>query len=189
MTTRKTAAARHRPDAAPSRGVMRRSYASTVRLSASPEAVFERLDDQTRLAEHMEQPSPMMGGGRMTYEFDPGRGQVVGSHIRMGGSAFGLSLFVDEVVTERDPPRRKVWRTVGDTRLIVVGAYEMGFEIQSEAAGSKLRVWIDYDLAPTATGRWFGSILAPVYARWCVGRMASDAAEHFSLPALRLTAA
>jgi len=127
----------------------------------------------------------MMGGGRMSYEFDAGRGQIIGSHIKMGGSAFGLSLFVDEVVTERRPPNRKVWRTVGATRLIVVGAYEMGFEIQPEAAGSKLRVWIDYDLAPTAMGRWFGPVLAPFYARWCVGRMASDAAAHFSLPADR----
>jgi hypothetical protein len=164
---------------------MKRSFEAVVEIAAPPELAFDRLDDQTRLAAHMEQPSAMMGGGRMTYEFDAGRGQAVGSHIKMGGSAFGLSLAVDEVVTERDPPRRKVWRTVGATRLIVVGGYEMGFTLQPVAAGSKLRVWIDYDLAPTAMGRWFGPVLAPFYARWCVGRMASDAAEHFSLPADR----
>jgi hypothetical protein len=68
----------------------------------------------------------MMGGGRMTYEFDEGRGQAIGSNIKRGGSAFGLDLSIDEVIIERDPPRRKVWRTVGHPRLLVVGAYEMG---------------------------------------------------------------
>jgi hypothetical protein len=161
---------------------MRRSFERVVPAAASAERVFDRLDDQTHLGAHMAQSSAMMGGGRMTYDFDEGRGQAVGPHIRMGGSAFGLSLFVDEVVTERDPPRRKVWRTVGAPRLLVVGAYEMGFEISPASAGSSLRVWISYDLAPTLLGRWLGPILAPLYARWGVGRMAGDAAAHFAHP-------
>ena len=161
---------------------MRRSFEAMVRLSAPAEAIFTRLDDQTWLAAHMERPSAMMGGGRMTYAFDEGRGQSVGSHIRMGGSAFGLNLYVDEVVTQRDPPRRKVWETVGQPRLLVVGAYEMGFEITPAAPGSNLRVWIAYDLASHRLGRWLGPVLAPLYAKWCVGRMASDAAAYFDQP-------
>ncbi len=159
---------------------MRRRFQTVVYLSAPSAAVFERLDDQTRLAAHMERRSAMMGGGRMTYQFDVGRGQAVGSHIKMGGSAFGLSLYVDEVVTQRDPPRRKAWETVDQPRLLVVGGYEMGFEITPAACGCDLRVWIAYDLAPNRLGRWLGPLLAPLYAKWCVSRMAGDAAEHFS---------
>lgn len=162
---------------------MRRSFETVVRPSAPPSAVFARLDNQTRLAAHMEQPSAMMGGGRMTYDFDAGRGQAIGSHIKMGGSAFGISLYVDEVVTEREPPHRKVWETVGQPRLLVVGGYQMGFEITPAAAGSELRVWIAYDLAPGLLGQLLGPILAPLYAKWCVGRMATDAAEFFASPA------
>jgi hypothetical protein len=161
-----------------------RSASRTIRhceavavVSAPPAALFARLDDQTRLGGHMEKSSMMMGGGRMTYEFDEGRGQVVGSHIRMGGSAFGLKLFVDEVVTEREPPRRKVWRTAGKQRLIVMDAYEMGFEIEPKDDGSRLKVWIDYELG-RGLGRWIPS-LAGMYARWCVGRMVEDAVAVF----------
>lgn len=161
---------------------MKRSFETVIGIKGPPDQVFAWLDDQTRLAAHVEQPSAMTGGGRMTYEFDAERGQAVGSHIKMGGSAFGLSLAVDEVVAEREPPRRKVWRTVGATRLIVVGNYEMGFELQPDAKGSTLRVWIHYDLAPSIIGQVFGPVLAPLYARWCVGRMVGDAAEHFSRP-------
>ncbi len=153
-------------------------------IPTTPQDLFARLDDQTRLAEHMAKPSMMMGGGRMTYDFDAGRGQAVGSHIRMGGQAFGLDLFVDEVVTERDPPRRKVWRTVGQPRLLVIDGYEMGFEIAATATGSRLRVWIDYEPTLQRPGRWLPS-LADAYARWCVRRMTADASNAFSVGSAR----
>jgi Polyketide cyclase / dehydrase and lipid transport len=156
------------------------SFERIVDIVASPGEVFARLDDQTRLAAHMEQASPMMGGGRMTYEFDEGRGQAVGSHIKMGGSAFGISLHVDEVVTERSSPSHKAWKTTGPTRLLIISEYEMGFEIRAEGAGSKLRVWITYELPAGLVGRLFGLALAPMYARWCVNRIATDAATYFS---------
>ena len=113
------------------------------------------------------------------HEFDAGRGQAVGSHIRMGGAAFGLSLFVDEVVTVRDPPHRKVWRTTGEPRLLVIGGYEMGFAITEEGAGSRLSVWIDYALPSRGWARWLPA-LAGLYARWCVRRMVIDAVQHFA---------
>lgn len=155
---------------------------AAAQVAAPARSVFERLDDQTRLAEHMGRPSAMMGGGRMTYEFDALQGQAVGSHIRMGGQAFGLRLFVDEVVTVRDPPGRKVWRTTGEPRLIIIGDYEMGFEITDEGPGSRLRVWIDYALPGQGWARRVPA-LADAYARWCVRRMVSDAVQHFSRPA------
>jgi len=147
-------------------------------VAATPERTFAHLDDQTRLAAHMSRSSLMMGGGRMTYDFDEARGHAVGSHIRMGGRAFGVKLFVDEVVTERVPPRRKVWRTVADPALIVIGHYEMGFDVQSAIGGATLKVWINYHLPARGLGRMVPA-LANSYARWCVRRMASDALGTF----------
>lgn len=147
-------------------------------VTASAELVFARLDDQTRLAEHMGRSSMMMGGGRMTYEFDEDKGQAVGSHIRMGGTAFGLRLSLDEVVTERDPPRHKVWQTVGVPSLIIMGSYTMGFEIDPKAGESQLLVWIDYDLPDRGPGRWMPAVAA-FYGRWCVTQMVRDAVANF----------
>lgn len=151
---------------------------ATAIVGARPEGLFARLDDQTRLADHMGRPSMMMGGGRMTYSFDEGRGRAVGSHILMDGSAFGLTLSVDEVVTIREPPRLKAWRTVGAPELIVIDGYEMGFEITPQGAGSYLRVWITYDPPAGGLGRW-APFLADLYARWCVDRMVADARAGF----------
>ena len=143
-----------------------------LNVSAPPAAVFAHLDDFERLGRHMGESSMMMGGGRMVYGFDQGRGQAVGSRLAMTGSAFGLRLSLQEEVVERDPPRRKVWRTLGRPHLLVIGHYELGFELFAAGGGSRLRVWINYELPPG------GALLAPLarlYARWCLNRMASEA--------------
>lgn len=148
---------------------------STVFVAAPMDAVFARLDDHTRLAAHMSESSWQMGGGRMSISVDAGRGQKVGSHIVLAGSVLGVELFVDEVVTLREPPRRKMWETVGAPRLLVIGAYRMGFELTPEPSGSSLRVFVDFDLPKHGLLGWLG----PAYARWCTRRMARDAAAAF----------
>lgn len=156
-----------------------RHFEATVEVAAERAELFAYLDDLTRLAAHMERPSMMMGGGKMTYAFDEGQGRAVGSHILMGGSAFGVTLSVDEVVTAREPPRRKVWRTVGEPKLLIIGAYEMGFEIHPAPGGADLRVWIDYRLPEAGLARLAGQAFAGMYARWCVERIVGDALAAF----------
>jgi hypothetical protein len=153
---------------------------ATAEVAAAPGRLFEHLDDHARLAMHMERRSMMMMGGRMTYTFDEAKGRAVGSVIRMGGSFLGISLGVEEAVIERDPPRRKVWETIGHPRLLVIGAYRMGFEIEPRDDRSELRVFIDYSHPASPTGRVLGRLSAGAYARWCVRRMADDAVEHFA---------
>ena len=148
-------------------------------IMASQAEVFAYLDDQSRLAAHMEKRSMMMLGGRMTYEFDAAQGRAVGSVIRMGGSFLGLSLFVEELVTERISPIRKRWETRGPQRMLVIDSYVMGFETRQIAGGTGLRVFIDYQLPQSLPGRWLGLLCAPFYARWCVARMVKDASRHF----------
>ena len=172
-----TAAAQPVPE--PLAGV--RHFERSRLLAAAPEALFAHLDDQTRLAEHMTKPSAMMGGGRMTYAFDSQRGMAVGSRIRMGGSAFGLSMMVEEEVTERAPPRRKAWRTIGKPRLFIVESYAMGFRIEpADRGASRLTVQIDYRLPVHWLGHLLGWLFAGFYARWCVSRMIEDARTAFA---------
>jgi hypothetical protein len=152
---------------------------ATAEVRAAPGKLFDHLDDQARLGAHMEKPSMMMMGGRMTYEFDEAKGRAVGSVIKMGGSVLGVRLFIEEVVTERDPPRRKVWETRGQPSILIIGSYRMGFEIAPSGERSRLRVFIEYDDPPSRVGRILGGVSAPMYARWCVRRMAEDARQHF----------
>ncbi len=151
------------------------SAAVDVDVAAPPEQVFDLLDDPTRLGRHMREPSLMMLGGSMRYRLDEGQGRAVGSSIRMEGRFAFLKLAVDEVVTEHQRSSRKVWETLGRPRLLVIGAYRMGFDITPAADGSHLRVFIDYNDPDTWLGRIAGSLFGPAYARWCVRRIAEDA--------------
>jgi hypothetical protein len=127
----------------------------------------------------MSKRSWMMGGGSMTIETDAMHGQAVGSQLRLKGTVWGLRLWLEEVVTERIPPRRKVWETVGRPRLLVIGSYQMGFDIVPAGRGSSLKVFIDYALPTAWFGRWLGLVFARSYANWCTTRMSHDAAQHF----------
>jgi uncharacterized membrane protein len=153
---------------------------AAVEIHAPADAIFNYLDDQTKLGSHMEKPSMMMMGGRMTYVFDEAKGRAVGSVIKMGGGMLGLRLSVEEVVIEHAPPHRKAWETRGHPHLLIIGAYRMGFEIAAAGDRQRLRVFIDYNHPRSAPGRVLAVFLARMYARWCVTRMADDAASHFS---------
>lgn len=152
---------------------------SSASLSATPDRVFALIDDHERLTSHMSRSSWQMGGGSMQTHADEGRGRRVGSHIRATGRVLGLKLSLDEVVTERDPPTRKVWETVGSPRLLVIGPYRMGFEATAHGRGCLLRVFIDYALPSRWPESWLGRVFGRYYAHWCVQRIASDAASEF----------
>jgi len=141
--------------------------------------VFAFVDDHAQFSSHMDQSSRMMGGGRMSIEVDDARGRAVGSHIRMSGRILGLRLFLDEVVTRRQPPTDKIWRTVGPLRLLVIGSYTMGVRVNAEPGGSRLHVFIDYALPRGWATRWLGRLFGGLYARWCVGQMLAGAEQHF----------
>lgn len=158
-----------------------RRYAESVSLDATAEDVFAFVDDFTRLSSHMGTSSIMMMGSSMQTSFDAGLGRTVGSHVRMSGKIFGYSLFLDEVVREREPPRHKEWETVGTPRLLVIRGYRLGFDVATTGKSARLNVFIGYDLPATPGQRLLGKIFAPVYAKWCVRQMIDGAGANFGI--------
>ena len=115
----------------------------------------------------------------MEIQVDEGRGQQIGSKIRLAGTVCGLRLSVEEIVTERAVPYRKAWKTIGHPRLLIIGHYQMGFALARDSAGSMLRVFINYALPERGWGRWLGIIFANYYARWCTDKMLNDTVRDF----------
>lgn len=153
-------------------------YETTATLHASIGAAFAYLDDFYKVSAHMEKSSGMMMGSKMSIDVDEREGRSVGSTVTMRGRMLGMQLSLREVVTERTPPTRKAWRTV-DTDLMVIGAYQLGFELRENGPATVLRVFIDYELPQKGAGRWLGRLFGRTYANWCTEKMASDAARHF----------
>jgi hypothetical protein len=151
-------------------------------LPVEPERLFTHLDDHRRLSSHMEKPSLMTAGASMRIDTDADHGQAVGSVIRMSGRVLGVRLGLEEVVTEHAPPQRKVWETVGEPTLLVIGAYRMGFSIEPFTGGSRLVVFIDYARPGRGLARLLGGLVGRYYAAWCTRRMAEDARAAFPGP-------
>jgi hypothetical protein len=156
-----------------------RSTEATVSIESLAETLFAYLDDHRHLGAHMSESSWMMLGSKMTYEFDAAEARSVGSRFGFHGKILGIPMSVEQMVAIRTPPRLKVWETVSSPNLWVIGHYRMGFEIVPKAKDSLLRIFIDYALPNAAPSRWLGLIFAYAYARWCVSRMAKDAARYF----------
>jgi|SRR4030095_13419528 Polyketide cyclase / dehydrase and lipid transport len=155
-----------------------RHHESSRLIAAAPDEVFAFVDDHARFSSHMSNSSWMMGGGRMSVGVDEKKGKALGSHIRLSGRIFGISLYLDEVVIRRDPPALKVWETVGAPRLLIIGAYTMGVQISPEAGGSRVRVFLDYQLPEGWAGYWLGLVFAQFYSRWCVDEMLNGVVRH-----------
>lgn len=149
------------------------------RINGPADRVFDHLDDQTRLTEHMSTRSWKLGWGRMETVVDAQGGRSVGSHITVWGRVFGLRLTLEEVVTSRRAPRTKTWETVGNPQLLVIGPYRMGFTLTPAGAAVDLRVAIDYDLPATGIPWLLGRLLGRSYATWCTRRMVRDAQHAF----------
>ena len=154
---------------------------NTAQLSnASAERIFDLLDDQTRLTEHMSKRSWKLGWGRMETVLDAQRGRSVGSHIVLRGRVFELRLYLDEVVITREPPLKKIRETVGELRLLVIGPYRMGFYLTPDGTNAQLRVAIDYELPAKGISRLFGRLCGRSYAKWCTRQMVRDAQQYFA---------
>lgn len=158
-----------------------RHHEESIKISVTPNELFAYVDDHTKFSSHMSESSWMMGGGSMQTSVDEGHGQRVGSHIQLQGKVLGFTLFLDEVVTEHTPPRRKAWKTVGTPHLLIIGHYQMGLEITPEKEGSRLKVFIDYELPKPPSTRWLGYLFSGMYATWCVRQMLNGTQKHFSI--------
>lgn len=166
--------------------LLNRAFADSALLPVAVETLFSHLDDHRRLAAHMARRSWLMAGSRMTVSTDEGNGQQIGSHIFLDGRVLGIPLSVDEVVEDYRRPERKAWVTVGEPRLLVIGEYRMGFELASVPEGTRLRVFIEYDIPTGRVTRCLGRLMGDAYARWCVRMMLADAVRSFGrLPITR----
>lgn len=169
------------PGSVADRGTYPYHEQTSGRVRAPVDRVFAHLDGHARLAAHMERPSWRMGWGRMALRTDAQDGRAVGSRLRLEGRVFGVRLWVDEEVTERVPPHRKTWATVGAPHLLVIGHYRMGFVLGAEQPDDDVTVtvFLDYALPEQRVARLLGRLFGRWYARWCTTQMVADASAAF----------
>jgi hypothetical protein len=142
-------------------------------IDAPADRVFANVDDIRNLARHMSERSSMpMMGARLALQIVTPDPTGVGATYRYSGRAIGFAIDFSETVTRYVPGREKVWRTIGEPRLLILDSYEMRLLVEPETdTSARLTITIDYALPRTGLRHFLGRSLAAPYARWCLGNM------------------
>lgn len=153
------------------------TVSETVEIRAAAEPVFARVDDIRNLGWHMTDRSSMaMMGSRLRLEVLSDQPTGLGATCRYSGTVMGLSIDFSESVTKYLPPREKVWRTIGEPRLLIIASYEMRVAVeQMSPTSARLTISIVYELPRAAFWRIVGL--------WCLRRMLQDARRALEAPA------
>ena len=160
------------------------TVSETVKIHAAAEAVFMHVDDIRNLGWHMTGRSSMaMMGTRLRLEVPSDQPTGLDATYRYSGTMMGLSIDFSESVTEYLPPREKVWRTIGEPRLLIIASYEMRVAVEPVSRTSaRLTISIAYELPRSAFWRTVGLVLARPYSRWCLRRMLQDTRRALETP-------
>lgn len=142
-------------------------------IQAPAERVFAYADDIRNLARHMSERGSMpMMGSKLALEIVTPEMTGVGATYRYRGRVMGLTIDFSETVTRYEPGREKVWRTIGEPRLLIIDSYEMRVLVEPVAqTRSTLTISFDYELPRRLPWRLVGPLLAASYARWCLDSM------------------
>src|SRR4029453_839428 len=96
----------------------------TVQIRAPAETVFAHVDDIRNLGWHMTGRSSMaVVGARLRLDVLSDQPTGLAATYRYSGTVMGLSIDFSESVTKYLPPREKVWRTIGEPRLLLLALY------------------------------------------------------------------
>jgi Polyketide cyclase / dehydrase and lipid transport len=152
-----------------------RRLEETTTVAVPPARVFAWLDDPRNTGWHMSRPSLAMLGGALQVERLSAMATGEGATYRSWARVLGLRIDFTTIVVRWVADREKVWRTIGDPRLIVIGHFEMRFGVDPIDGGARLTMALDYELPSRGFGRLLGRALAAPYAKWCLRRMCRDA--------------
>ncbi|PYN92358.1 MAG: polyketide cyclase [Candidatus Rokuibacteriota bacterium] len=162
------------------------TVSETVEIRAPAETVFAHVDDIRNVGWHMTERSSMaMMGSRLRLELLSDQPTGLGAIYRYSGTMLGLTIDFSESVTRYIPPREKVWRTIGEPRLLIIASDEMCLIVEPlSASSSRLTISIAYELPRPWFWRIVGLLLARPYSRWCLRRMVQDGRRAVEPPAM-----
>ena len=156
---------------------MLRSASETVDIEASADDVFAYVDDMGNVGWHMTGRSSMaMMGSKLTLELLSPHRTGLGAVYRYSGRTLGFILDFSQTVTTYVPALEKVWRTIGESRMLILDSYAMRLVVEPRSpASSRLTISIVYEL-PRAWGWWMVAlVMAGWYSCWCLRQMCRDA--------------
>src|SRR6266542_7123657 len=145
-----------------------------IYIKASPEKVFETLDDLGVTGMHMTQSSAMMMGSKLHLQFLTDNHNGLGSKYKWTGKMMGMKMDFTVEVTKWISGVEKIWETIGEAKMIIYSWYRMKL-LLSEADGKTFgELSIAYEKPKSFFAKIISFLFADWYCNWCLQNMLND---------------
>lgn len=151
-----------------------KTIARTETYKASPEVVFDHLDDLGVTGMHMTQSSMMMMGSKLDVTFLTEKKKGLGTKYRWTGKMMGIKMDFTVEVTKWITGVGKIWETIGTPRLIIYSWYRMALKLSPKGDGTEATMSIAYEKPNGFFNKILCFLFADWYCRWCLKNMLGD---------------
>ncbi|MEO7482449.1 MAG: SRPBCC family protein [Ferruginibacter sp.] len=145
-------------------------------IQALPEKVFAYMDNINNTGMHMTKSSKPMMGSKLELKQLSENATGLNSKFRWYGKMMGFTMDFTVVVTKWIKDKEKVWETIGQAKMIILGWYRMHLVILSSPGGpnTEVELSITYTKPKNIFFKFIAFFLAPLYANWCLNNMLQD---------------
>ena len=154
---------------------MMKIISRTEFYQASPEKVFQTLDDLGVTGMHMTQSSAMMMGSKLQIEFLTKSHTGLGSTYRWTGRMVGMKMDFTVTVTKWIKGIEKTWETIGESKMIIYSWYRMHLLLTKKDNTTAAELSIAYEKPKGWFAKLISFLFADWYCNWCLKNMLTDA--------------
>lgn len=136
------------------------------------------MDNLGNTGMHMMENSSMMMGSKLHLEQLSENATGLNSKFRWFGKMMGIKMDFTVAVTEWIKAKEKVWETIGEARMIILGWYRMRLVLTMQGQATNAELTITYTQPKKFFLKLIAWLLAPLYANWCLNSMLEDSKKH-----------
>lgn len=151
-----------------------KTIAKKITINASPEKVFETLDDLGVTGMHMTQSSAMMMGSKLHLQYLTGNHKGLGSRYRWTGKMMGLKMDFTVEVTKWIRGVEKIWETIGEAKMIIYAWYRMNLLVSKQGDQTLAELSITYAKPKSWAAKFISFLFADWYCKWCLNNILND---------------
>ncbi len=145
-----------------------------ILIHSTPEKVFSYMDNIANTGMHMTKSSMPMMGSKLELKQLSENATGLNSKFHWYGKMMGFRMDFTVVVTKWVQDKEKIWETIGEAKMIILGWYQMRLVISPEAENTKAELSITYTKPKNFFFKFIAFFIAPFYANWCLNNMLQD---------------
>lgn len=153
-----------------------RILTQNIIINSTPAKVFAYMDNIGNTGMHMTKSSKPMMGSKLELKQLSENATGLNSKFRWYGKMMGFTMDFIVVVTKWIKDNEKVWETIGQAKMIILGWYRMHLVILPSPFGpnTEVELSISYTKPKNIFFKFIAFFLATLYANWCLNNMLQD---------------